>query len=108
MRPMRRHSTISVPMPRMSMPAPAGPPATLPVLILAERRPRCTIDSRRDLAHAARPGARHNPGKGFPGATPRPLRRTAFMADADSDLLADLTPAQREAVTHFEGPLLIL
>jgi DNA helicase-2/ATP-dependent DNA helicase PcrA len=26
----------------------------------------------------------------------------------DDDLLADLTPAQREAVTHFEGPLLIL
>jgi DNA helicase II / ATP-dependent DNA helicase PcrA len=25
-----------------------------------------------------------------------------------SDLLADLTPAQRDAVTHFEGPLLIL
>src|SRR5947199_10348037 len=24
------------------------------------------------------------------------------------DLLADLTPAQQEAVTHFEGPLLIL
>src|SRR4051812_46505914 len=24
------------------------------------------------------------------------------------DLLADLTPAQREAVTHYEGPLLIL
>ncbi len=24
------------------------------------------------------------------------------------DLLSDLTPAQREAVTHFEGPLLIL
>src|SRR2546422_5813552 len=24
------------------------------------------------------------------------------------DLLADLTPAQREAVMHFEGPLLIL
>src|SRR5947209_19602722 len=24
------------------------------------------------------------------------------------DFLADLTPAQREAVTHFEGPLLIL
>src|SRR5579871_3074554 len=24
------------------------------------------------------------------------------------DLIADLTPAQREAVTHFEGPLLIL
>jgi DNA helicase-2/ATP-dependent DNA helicase PcrA len=30
------------------------------------------------------------------------------MADADKDLLADLTPAQIEAVTHFEGPLLIL
>jgi DNA helicase-2/ATP-dependent DNA helicase PcrA len=27
---------------------------------------------------------------------------------APVDLLADLTPAQREAVTHFEGPLLIL
>src|SRR3981189_2757842 len=27
-----------------------------------------------------------------------------FMAD----LLADLTPSQQEAVTHFEGPLLIL
>ena len=26
----------------------------------------------------------------------------------ESDLLADLTPAQREAVTHMEGPLLIL
>src|SRR5262245_37470756 len=26
----------------------------------------------------------------------------------DDPLLADLTPAQREAVTHFEGPLLIL
>src|SRR5436309_5306906 len=26
----------------------------------------------------------------------------------ETDLLADLTPAQREAVTHFEGPLLIL
>src|SRR5436853_1799875 len=29
-------------------------------------------------------------------------------SSADHDLLADLTPAQREAVTHFEGPLLIL
>ncbi|MHB1424991.1 MAG: ATP-dependent helicase [Gemmataceae bacterium] len=28
--------------------------------------------------------------------------------EAERDLLADLTPAQREAVTHFEGPLLIL
>jgi DNA helicase-2/ATP-dependent DNA helicase PcrA len=28
--------------------------------------------------------------------------------DAVPDLLANLTPAQREAVTHFEGPLLIL
>src|SRR5215469_5073349 len=30
------------------------------------------------------------------------------MHDADDDLLSDLTPAQREAVTHFDGPLLIL
>jgi DNA helicase-2/ATP-dependent DNA helicase PcrA len=28
--------------------------------------------------------------------------------EPDQDLLGDLTPAQREAVTHFEGPLLIL
>jgi DNA helicase-2/ATP-dependent DNA helicase PcrA len=28
--------------------------------------------------------------------------------DEQDDLLADLTPEQREAVTHFEGPLLIL
>jgi DNA helicase-2/ATP-dependent DNA helicase PcrA len=31
-----------------------------------------------------------------------------MMDEMDQDLLADLTPAQREAVTHFEGPLLIL
>jgi DNA helicase-2/ATP-dependent DNA helicase PcrA len=30
------------------------------------------------------------------------------MAQADVDLLADLTPAQRDAVMHFEGPLLVL
>jgi ATP-dependent DNA helicase UvrD/PcrA len=29
-------------------------------------------------------------------------------APGQPDLLADLTPAQRDAVTHFEGPLLIL
>src|SRR6516162_824099 len=28
--------------------------------------------------------------------------------EAEQDLLSDLTPAQRDAVTHFEGPLLIL
>src|SRR3954468_15815384 len=28
--------------------------------------------------------------------------------EAEQDLLGDLTPAQREAVTHYEGPLLIL
>ena len=27
---------------------------------------------------------------------------------SEAELLADLTAAQREAVTHFEGPLLIL
>lgn len=30
------------------------------------------------------------------------------MEPTGQDLLADLTPAQQEAVTHFEGPLLIL
>ena len=30
------------------------------------------------------------------------------MDQSEDDLLGDLTPAQREAVTHFEGPLLIL
>src|SRR5262249_5218165 len=30
------------------------------------------------------------------------------IMDEPRDLLADLTDAQREAVTHFEGPLLIL
>src|SRR5437868_711411 len=30
------------------------------------------------------------------------------MPGAEQDLLADLTPAQREAVTHIEGPLLVL
>jgi DNA helicase-2/ATP-dependent DNA helicase PcrA len=30
------------------------------------------------------------------------------MLPGDEDLLADLTPAQREAVTHGEGPLLVL
>src|SRR5919206_3383001 len=30
------------------------------------------------------------------------------MTTREDDLLADLTPAQREAVTHYEGPLLIL
>jgi DNA helicase-2/ATP-dependent DNA helicase PcrA len=31
-----------------------------------------------------------------------------MMDQSEDDLLGDLTPAQREAVTHFEGPLLIL
>ena len=30
------------------------------------------------------------------------------MQNQEDNLLADLTPAQREAVTHYEGPLLIL
>src|SRR5437879_4358408 len=39
------------------------------------------------------------------------MKRDAEMPEAaepERDLLADLTPAQREAVTHIEGPLLIL
>src|SRR5207248_8067762 len=35
------------------------------------------------------------------------LAETHRMPERD-DFLDDLTPAQREAVTHFEGPLLIL
>src|SRR6516162_7613528 len=61
MRPMRRHSMMSVPIPAISM---MHPP-------LAARLPQ-----------------------------------KSFMPTVD--LLADLTPAQREAVTHLEGPLLIL
>src|SRR5947199_50209 len=34
--------------------------------------------------------------------------RGGGRGNMETDLLADLTPAQREAVTHFEGPLLIL
>src|SRR5207249_1891837 len=47
-----------------------------------------------------------NPGRGAYNRRGwiRRGRGVLFMAD----LLADLTPAQREAVTHFEGPLLIL
>jgi DNA helicase-2/ATP-dependent DNA helicase PcrA len=38
-----------------------------------------------------------------------PVKENNSMGqEAEQDLLADLTPAQREAVTHFEGPLLIL
>src|SRR5438270_318750 len=39
------------------------------------------------------------------------MSSTRFFADplmAERDLLADLTPAQQEAVTHLDGPLLIL
>src|SRR5215469_10928453 len=35
-------------------------------------------------------------------------RRPGMAHEGEQDLLDDLTPAQREAVTHFEGPLLIL
>src|SRR5262249_57209519 len=45
-----------------------------------------------------------DPGVGAPGFGPRPRPRV----DPPMDLLADLTPAQREAVTHIEGPLLVL
>src|SRR5207244_844697 len=37
-----------------------------------------------------------------------PMEKGTMPQDAAPELLADLTPAQREAVTHFEGPLLIL
>src|SRR5262249_14600399 len=39
---------------------------------------------------------------------PLPRGERENVVGALMDWLADLTPAQREAVTHFEGPLLIL
>jgi DNA helicase-2/ATP-dependent DNA helicase PcrA len=36
------------------------------------------------------------------------MEELAMPHDAEHELLQDLTPAQREAATHFEGPLLIL
>jgi ATP-dependent DNA helicase UvrD/PcrA len=43
------------------------------------------------------------------GGSPGMLQlRGCGMAQSGQDLLADLTPAQQEAVTHFEGPVLIL
>src|SRR5262245_21226199 len=37
-----------------------------------------------------------------------PIRHDPRKERPPMDLLADLTPAQREAVTHVEGPLLVL
>src|SRR5262249_13989349 len=92
---MRRHSTISVPMPMMSITHLRS--LTLPV---------------RPLGLPAQAGAARVQF-GRPCPAPRPESST--MPDGHGqrpatpdDLLADLTPAQQEAVTHFEGPLLIL
>ncbi len=62
----------------------AGPLQKPFLLILANRRLYDTIPSSTSYHHPEKP----------------PM--------APRDLLADLTAAQREAVTHFEGPLLIL
>src|SRR5262249_48941849 len=43
-----------------------------------------------------------------PGGNTERSPRMAQDTGPDQDLLADLTPDQRDAVTHFEGPLLIL
>src|ERR671937_436538 len=49
------------------------------------------------------------PARHQSGPSARSTKESPCMAGAaDHDLLADLTPAQQEAVTHFEGPLLIL
>src|SRR5207245_10015055 len=113
--PMRRHSTMSEPIPTISMcwrplktprrkpphPGPLSPRGArgtiepspprgqgvrpIILLILANRDRRCKIRSFTPLL------------------CPRRERMPTVV-----DLLADLTDAQQEAVTHFEGPLLIL
>src|SRR5438445_2517746 len=92
MLPMRRHSTMSVPMPTISM-SPGLLPAYLTHLILAKFASPCTI---------------RNQSPVFPGRFQEKATMPQRTDTDDNDLLGDLTPAQREAATHFEGPLLIL
>src|SRR6516165_1512045 len=88
MRPIRRHSTISVPMPTISMTGGPHHLANSVFLILANRYGGCKIlRFSRVTSRAGGP---------------------AMTARDDADLLADLTATQEEAVTHIEGPLLIL
>jgi DNA helicase II / ATP-dependent DNA helicase PcrA len=47
-------------------------------------------------------------GAGFASATPADPKSTTELSVSRADLLAGLNPPQREAVTHGEGPLLIL
>src|SRR5881227_1972549 len=66
--------------------------------------PVCTLASNMDILPRSRRASHVRPGAG--GATGE---ESSGMAQGDDNqLLADLTPAQREAVTHLEGPLLIL
>src|SRR3954452_11885617 len=55
---------------------------------------------------AARSWIRRPGGIGYTRDNPR--HRRSQGRSASMDLLADLTPAQREAVTHVDGPLLVL
>ena len=52
--------------------------------------------------------ARKKPARGAAGAGGGAAGETAGPADPEHPLLADLNDEQRAAVTHFEGPLLIL
>src|SRR5260370_35472496 len=87
MRPMRKHSTMSVPMPTISIRSDLPACRESLLQILAKERPGCKI--RTDESNHRGEGGRRMPG-------------------AEHDLLADLTPAQREAVMHMAGPLPIL
>src|SRR5262249_50184071 len=100
MRPIRRHSTMSVPMPTISM---GGAPRATFLLILANSGGHGTIPdgSRHCCFCRLRPG-----GDARPQAANR--ENVPMSEGKMPELLADLTPAQSEAVTHFEGPLLIL
>src|SRR5262249_18084170 len=83
MRPICRHSTMSVPMPTMSM---------MGLSFLACRAAAADLSKVRE--------ALYNPFSWRTFRSPETMPMP--------DLLADLTDAQREAVTHMEGPLLIL
>src|SRR5262249_29699608 len=68
------------------------------------------IDGKETASSLRRPQRRGSPVQ-FRFGTIRVNKETSPMAPGTGqapNLLADLTPAQPEAVTHFEGPLLIL
>src|SRR4051794_19275536 len=86
---MRRHSTISVPMPTISM----GPSAPTPRHRLAADLSKMAAGQYNQLSERL---------------LNRISSRGELVMERGTDLLADLNSTQREAVQHLEGPLLIL